>query len=196
MQPSKNSRAGRPGARRSAAAALALGLFVSMPACTSPASSRFAGGADWTDANLVWFARSGFVVPANAYNFRVAVAGRGGSAPTLSAELQSGASACTAEFRLSAAESERLNRAFRELSFCRGASGELSILTSDQPVAGMDLEQGGRTLRLIRNTRITSADRICGGEAVFGEELKRTLARGLPADCPTYDALFATDRLP
>jgi hypothetical protein len=195
MQPTKSSRVGRPNSGRSGVTSLALALFVSVAACTSPASSRFAGGADWTGASYVWFARSGFVTPDQAYNFRVAIAGRGAQRSVV-AELQRGASACAAEFRLTAAESERLNRAFRELSFCRGVSAELSVLTSDQPVAGLELELDGRALRLIRNTRVTSADRICGGEAAFGIELKRALERGLPANCPTYEALFATDRLP
>lgn len=195
MQPVKKTRPRGANYRLTVLPGLACALFASLAACTSPASSRFAGGADWTNANVVWFARSGFVTPAQAYNFRIAIAGSGARRSVV-AELQRGASACTAEFFLDPARTERLERAFRELSFCRGASEGLSVLTSDQPVAGMELEQGGRTLRLIRNTSNTREDRICGGEAAYGAELKRALERSLPADCPAYDALFATDRLP
>lgn len=195
MQPVKKNRPEYAAGRSAARLVLAAALFASLAACTSPASSRFAVGADWTDANLVWFARSGFVRPEEAYNFRVAISGRGPERSVV-AELQRGPAACTAEFRLSRAENEALERAFRELSFCRGATDGLSVLTSDQPVAGLELEQGGRSLRLVRNTQNAREDRICGGEAAYGAELKRALERGLPADCPSYAALFATDRLP
>lgn len=195
MQSRKKTNPRRSPWRTTAELRLAVALFGSLAACTSPASSRFDAGADWTDANVVWFARSGFVTPAQAYNFRVSLAGPGPERSVV-AELQRGPIACTAEFRLTAAENERLERAFRDLSFCRGANDGLSVLTSDQPFAGMELEKDARTLRLARNTNASHADRICGGEAAYGAALKRALERGLPADCPAYEALFAVDRAP